>query len=230
MPPFPRAALALSALLLLPACNGHDDDTGPAPQRSAAVHFEHGDGAIGMDGDAVVIEAGGTPDRAVVGPDGRLTIGDTLIDTDSAGQAALKAYDAAAVAMKGHAIAIGRTGAAFGVDVLRDVVRGFFDAHRMEQVGKRARAGADGLRASLRDLCARMDTLRTAQQAAATAVPAFCPYAVLDAEQVRDCYEEIDEQANDAADDQADDDTDGPARDADPGADVRAAGAVLVAA
>lgn len=230
MTPYPRAALALSVLLILAACTRHDDDSGPAPRRAATMHLGHGDGAIGMDGDAVVIEAGGTPDRAVVSPDGRLTIGDRLIDTDSAGQAALKAYDAAAVAMKGHAIAIGRTGAAFGVDVLRDVARGFFDPHRMKQVGEHARAGADGLRAILRDLCTRMDTLHTAQQAAAAAVPAFRPYAVLDPEQVRDCYEEIDERSNDAADAAADDDADGTARDADPDADVRAAGEVLVAA
>ncbi|WP_439638676.1 hypothetical protein [Nevskia sp.] len=230
MTPFPRAALALSVLLIFTACTRHDDDSEPAPRRAATVHFGHGDGAIGMDGDAVVIEAGGTPDRAVVSPDGRLTIGGVLIDTDSTGQAALKAYDAAAVAMKGHAIAIGRTGAAFGVDVLQDVVRGFFDAQRMERLGERARAGAKGLRASLRDLCTRMGTLHTAQQAAAAAIPAFRPYAVLDPEQVRDCYEEIDEQADDAADDAAADDVDGPVRDADPAADVRAAGEVLVAA
>lgn len=221
---FPRAARVLSALLMLTACEGHDN-AGPALRRSAAVHFERGDGAIGLDGDAVVIEAGGTPDRAVVSPDGQLTIGGILIDTDGAGQATLKAYGAAAVAMKGHAIAIGKTGAAFGVDLLQDVVNGFFDAHRMERLGERARAGVDGLRASLRDLCTRMDTLRTAQQAAATAVPAFRLYAVLDAEQVRDCYEEADEQARDAAED-----ADDAAGDGDASVDVRAGGTMLVAA
>lgn len=193
------AAVALSALLLLPACDDRNPGEDEAPGRhSGVVHFDRGDGSIGMDGDKVVIAAGGTQDRAIIGPDGSLTIGGTAIDTSAAGQSALKAYDAAAVAMKTHAIAIGRTGAAFGVDVLKDVVRGFFDGQQMDAVGQRAGEGAQSLVASLRDLCARMDSVLAAQQAAAAAVPAFQPYAVLDAEQVSDCFEEVDEQVRDA--------------------------------
>lgn len=197
----PLAVMALSALLLLPACDDDDHDHGEGEahgRHSGVVHFDRGDGSIGMDGDRVVIEAGGTRDKAVIGPDGSLTIGGTVIDTGTAGQTALKAYDAAAVAMKTHAIAIGRTGAEFGVDVLKDVVRGFFDEKRMNEVGQRAGEGAQNLVASLRDLCTRMDAVLAAQQAAAAAVPAFRPYAVLEAEQVRDCFEDVDEEAEDA--------------------------------
>ena len=186
------AAVALSSLLLLPACD--DDDRHEEQARPAgSVRFDHGDGAIGMDGDKVVIEAGGQRDRAVIGADGSLTIGSTVIETGSDGQAALKAYDAAAVAMKTHAIALGRTGAEFGVDVLKDVVRGFFDDDGMDAVGERAHEGALDLVASLRDLCTRLDTVLSRQQAAAALVPAFKPYAVLEADQVRECFEEIDE-------------------------------------
>jgi len=185
------AAVALSALLLLPAC-GDDDHDEP---RATSTRFDHGDGAIGMKDDKVVIEAGGQKHKAIVAADGSLMIGDTLIDTSSDGQAALKAYDAAAVAMKTHAIAIGRTGAEFGVDVLKDVVRGFFGDEGMDKVGERAQAGALDLVANLRDLCTRLETVLSTQQAAAAAVPAFQPYAVLEAEQVRECFEEIDEEA-----------------------------------
>lgn len=194
--------LALSAALL-PACDSDDAAQVTVDMRDGDAGggvFDRGDGAIGMDGDKVVIEAGGTRAKAVIGPDGSLTIGNAVIDTDAAGQAALKAYDAAAVAMKTHAIAIGRTGAAFGVDVLKDVVSGFFDEKRMDRVGERAGEGAQTLVASLRDLCTRMETVLAAQQAAAAAVPAFQPYAVLEADQVRECREGVDEEANDAGD------------------------------
>lgn len=198
--------LALSAALLS-ACDADDAAQVKVDMRdgdgdgdAGGGVFDRGDGAIGMDGDKVVIEAGGTRAKAVIGPDGSLTIGNAVIDTGAAGQAALKAYDAAAVAMKTHAIAIGHTGAAFGVDVLKDVVSGFFDEKRMDQVGERAGEGAQSLIASLRELCTRMETVLAAQQAAAAAVPAFQPYAVLEADQVRECREGVDEEANDAGD------------------------------
>ena len=192
----PVAVMVLSALLLS-ACDDddHDHDREHDGTRAVSSRFDHGDGAIGMKDDKVVIEAGGQKHKAVIGADGSLMIGDALIETSSDGQAALKAYDAAAVAMKTHAIAVGRTGAEFGVDVLKDVVRGFFDDQHMDKVGERAQEGALDLVANLRDLCTRLETVLTAQQAAAAAVPAFQPYAVLEADQVRECFEEIDEEA-----------------------------------
>ena len=42
----------------------------------------------------------------------------------------------------------------------------------------------------------RLDTVLSRQQAAAALVPAFKPYAVLEADQVRECFEEIDEEAD----------------------------------
>ena len=188
------AALAIASLPLLSACDDDEHSAEPDPHAGSA-RFDHGDGAIGMDGDKVVIEAGGQRDKAFIGADGSLIIGSKVIETGSDGQAALKAYDAAAVAMKTHAIALGRTGAEFGVDVLKDVVRGFFDEDGMDAVGERAHEGALDLVASLRDLCTRLDTVLSRQQAAAALVPAFKPYAVLEADQVRECFEEIDEDA-----------------------------------
>ena len=192
MKTLPLLVVALTGLLLLPACDAGDRHDSPKD----VARFDHGDGAIGLDGDKVVIEAGGQKHKALVGADGSLMIGDALIETSSEGRAALKAYDAAAVALKVHAIAIGRTGAEFGVDVLKDVVRGFFDEQNMDQVGERAREGALDLVANLRDLCTRLDTVFRSQQAAAAAVPAFQPYAVLEADQVRECFEEVDEEVD----------------------------------
>lgn len=214
----PYAVMALSALLLLPAC----DDDGHDRPGTVSTRFDRGDGAIGLDGDRVVIEAGGQAGKAVVGPDGSLTVGDRRIETGSDGEAALRAYDAAAVAMKAHAIALGRTGAEFGVDVLKDVVRGFFDRARMDEVGDRAREGAMHLASTVRELCTRLEAVHTAQQAAAALVPAFQPFAVLDAAQVRDCFEELDEDRDGERDGEGAGEQDGAAG-ATPGAREAAA-------
>ncbi len=189
--------LAVSAVLLGPGLLAGCDDEGEHRHvHTRSERHDPGDGAIGLQGDTVVIEAGGENRLARVGTDGSLRIGEQLIDTSPEAQAALKIYGAAAVAMKTHAIELGRSGAEFGFDTLKDVMRGLFDGG-MDEVGDKAREGAHTLVASARELCARMETMHAAQQAAARAEPAFAPYAVLDADQVHECFEEIDEELKD---------------------------------
>lgn len=195
MTTFPQrasAAVLLAACLSLTGCGEDRTPSGPADAPATGRHAP-GDGAIDMDGDRVRIDAGGQPQRATVTPDGRLLIGDVPAETDAAGRSALVAYAAAAVALKAHAIGFGRTGAEFGVDVLREVVRGLFDGD-MDRVGDHAREGARDLVGNVRAICDRLAAVHAAQTAAAAAVPAFAPYAVLDAEQVSDCHAEIDEE------------------------------------
>lgn len=199
-----RGALAIVLIAAGAALAGCADETGRAPPAEPVSADRHapGDGAIDLDGDRVIIEAGGQTRRAIIDPDGTLTLGDDVVVVDQAGRSALVAYSGAAVALKTHAIALGRTGAEFGVDVLRDVVRGLFDGD-MASVGARARDGARDLVGNVRDLCQRLDAVHAAQTAAAAAVPAFAPYAVLDVEQVRDCHAEIDDEARPDDDDSA---------------------------
>lgn len=191
--------LLLASLLLTPvllvACDDHHHRK---PQARSERH-DRGDGAIDLSGDAVLIEAGGENALARVGPDGSLLIGELPVDVSPEGLAALKAYNAAAFAMKTHALALGRAGAGFGVDTVGSVLRGLFSGD-LDAVGARARHGAHALVAEARELCTRMAAMQVAQQSAAAAVPAFVPYAVLDAEQVRECREEIDEQLDEQGD------------------------------
>ncbi|WP_273454391.1 hypothetical protein [Nevskia ramosa] len=190
--------LAPAALLFVALLAGCDDDDHRRHQPTYGDHHDPGDGAIGLDGDTVVIEAGGQPELARVGLDGALSIGETGIETSPEARTALKAYSAAAVAMKTHAIAFGRAGVGFGFDTLRDVVDGLMEGRK--DVGSEAREGAEVLVVRARDLCGRMEAVQVAQQAAAEAVPAFAPYAVLDAAQVRDCFEGIDKEVRDLHD------------------------------
>jgi len=185
------APVALLAVVLVAGCEGDDHRR---HQPAYGDHHDRGDGAIGLDGDTVVIEAGGQPVLARVGLDGTLSIGETGIDTSPEGRTTLKAYSAAAVAMKTHAIAFGRAGVGFGFDTLRDVVNGLIEGR--EDVGSEARVGAEVLVVRARELCGRMEAVQMAQQAAAAAVPEFAPYAVLEAAQVRECFEGIDKEIN----------------------------------
>lgn len=192
--------LAPAVLLLVALLAGCDDDDHPRHHPGYGEHHDPGDGAIGFDGDDVVIEAGGQPELARVGLDGHLSIGSVEIETGPEAQQTLKTYGAAALAMKTHALALGRAGVSFGFDTVKDVVEGLIE-DRDEAIGDQAREGAALLVARARELCGSMDAVLTAQQAVAIAVPAFQPYAVMDAGQVRECFEEIDDEAKDLRDD-----------------------------
>jgi hypothetical protein len=199
--PLLAAALCLAGTGLA-ACHDDEDGRHRRGHDGGSIRYSIGDGAIDLDGDHVVIVAGGQSKPATVGPDGSLRIGGEPVEIRPEGRTALRDYDTAAVAFKTHAIAIGRTGAAFGVDVLEDVVRGLFEGD-IDAVGDRARDGARDLVANVRDLCQRLDAVHRAQQAAAAEVPAFLPYAVLDAGQVRACFEEADAREGERDDDKA---------------------------
>lgn len=153
--------------------------------------YKPGDGAINLLGEEVVIRAGGQSEEARVGIDGSLHIGEKPVDTSTEGRAALKQYDVAAVAIQQHAVALGKTGFRFGIDTLRNVLKGLFNG-TAEEAGKHAEEGAHELVASVKELCGRLDGMYQAQQAAAGAIPEFKPYAVLSAKQVHECYEEHD--------------------------------------
>lgn len=190
--------IAPAALLMAVLLAGCDDDR-PRHQAAYGEHHDPGDGAIGFDGDVVAIEAGGQPALARVGLDGHLSIGSVEVETGPEAQQALKTYGAAALAMKTHALALGRAGVSFGFDTVRDVVEGLIEG-RHDEIGDQAREGAALLVAQARELCGRMDAVLAAQAAVAAAVPAFRPYAVMDAAQVRECFEEIDDEAKDPGD------------------------------
>jgi len=178
----------------------HRESSGHRPHRGHHGFFAAGDGAIDMQGDVVVIRAGGQAGDAEVSPDGALRIDGKPVDLTVEGRRALKDYDAAAVAIRQHAIAIGRAGAEFGIDTLKDVVGGLIDG-TVDEAGDKAREGALDLVSNLRDLCGRMQAMVDAQNAAAAAVAAFKPYAVIEQEQVKACYDDIDDARREREDD-----------------------------
>jgi len=177
---------------------GHRESSGHRPHRGHHGFFAAGDGAIDMQGDVVVIRAGGQDGDAEVSPDGALRIDGDAVELTAEGRSALKAYDAAAVAIRQHAIAVGRAGAEFGIDTLKNVVGGLIDG-TVEQAGDKAREGALDLVTNARDLCGRLQAMETAQAAAAAAVAEFRPFAVIDQDQVTECYAELDEARRDQA-------------------------------
>ncbi len=153
-------------------------------QARSSSDYELGDGAIDLRDDEVVIRAGGQIRDAHVGADGELKIGSRVIETSVEGRAALKQYEAGAVAVKEHAIALGVAGAQFGLDTVKDVVKGLLDG-TADEAGKRADESAGEFEAQAYRICDRVAELRTAQDVAAVAVPEFRPYAVISEKQVR---------------------------------------------
>lgn len=183
-----RAVLLASVAVAASACGDSHDRT----QTILRVNpYRPGDGGIDLQHGEVVIRAGGTTQDARVGADGSLRIGAEPVEISAAGRAALRQYDAEAIAIKDHGVALGVAGAKFGWRTVTEIFRGLFHGDT-EEAGRRADEGAKALVASAHELCSRIDSMYQAQQSAAAAIPAFKPYAVISQRQVDDCLHDDD--------------------------------------
>jgi hypothetical protein len=169
-------------------------------------HYNPGDGAVSLEGDEIVIRAGGQDEDAHVGSDGGLMIGTQAVEVSAAGRSALQRYNAESFAIKDHAVALGLAGLHMGVGTATDALLGVLNGkadHVEEKVDRRVAE----LKGQARQLCERIETVYTAQETAATEIPMFKPYAILSKKQVQECWDGLDDHDSDDKD--TDKDTDG---------------------
>ncbi len=148
------------------------------------VHFSTGDG-IEVHGDDVVI----TPDdgpAAEISPGGELRIDGRRVALDDQQRRMLARYNRKVHTIEKHAIEVGVEGAGIGIEALGTVVAALFtgDASAAE---RRIQPHADRLKDKARQLCYEVRSLRTLQDVAAGAIPAFRPYALMD-DDAPDCH------------------------------------------
>lgn len=182
----------LPALLLalpLAACNGHDRD----PAVAAAPGHSIGRVAQAAADQAratratrdFTLSARGQP-RAQITPQGQLRIDGHDVVMTAAQRTQLLAYRRQLEAIAVAGLEIGASGADLGaqaaVEALKGVLSGTADSGTA-RIGARA----DQLRAQADALCARLPALLSTQQALAASLPAFAPYASLDASTLDDC-------------------------------------------
>jgi len=166
------AAVALPLLACSHPAEGH-----------GFVHFERG--GISLRNGAVLIKVKGH-DTARVSSTGGLRIGDADIAVSPQGQAALEHYNATAQIFTDQAMNLGLDSADFALHTLGQVFEGLVQG-TPDRAGREAEQGSRVIEARARGLCLRIQEWRLAQDAAAEAVPAFRPYAVIRGEDLDDC-------------------------------------------
>ncbi|WP_411831929.1 hypothetical protein [Pseudoxanthomonas mexicana] len=201
--------IALAALLPLAACGRNDP---PPPSGGESATAQPADTALGRKIQQAMIAAGEklatenvsvgcntgrgvgygckpgdrNQPRAEITPQGDLLIAGKPVPIDAAQRELLLAHRANIVAIARAGIAIGMQGADLGVKAASGALKSVFTGttddfeKQMEAEGKRIEAEA-------RKLCVLMPGLLASQNALAGALPAFKPYATMDASDIDDC-------------------------------------------
>lgn len=209
-----QVTLMLAATAALSACDDdherhershshakiHVDSDG---RKDSHRHYSPGDGAVSLEGDEIVIRAGGQDEDAHVGSDGGLMIGTQAVEINVAGRSALQRYNAESFAIKDHAVALGLAGLHMGVGTATDALLGVLNGkadHVEEKVDRRVAE----LKGQARQLCDRIETVYKSQETAAAEIPMFKPYAILSKKQVQECWDGLDEDDRDNDDSNSD--------------------------
>ena len=124
--------------------------------------------------------------KAEITPAGDFLVDGRTIEIDAAQRALLLAHRANIISIADAGITIGIQGARLGAEAARGAIASALSGQsaefekRMEAEGARIEAEAD-------KLCDNLPPLLASQQALAAALPAFQPYATIDAADVEDC-------------------------------------------
>ncbi|MEB2231145.1 DUF2884 family protein [Xanthomonas campestris pv. campestris] len=170
------SALLMGALLV--GCGGHSESTtsGSAQVNGSGVTF---------DNNSVTLNRSGLP-AARIGADGSLRIAGKPVALNAAQQQAMRGYYAQLQAVAKQGIEIGTKGAAFGAHAAGEALKGVLSGNP-DPIGEKIEAEADTFKQHALQICDRLVGLRTAQDAAASLIPAFAPYASLTQHDVEDC-------------------------------------------
>ena len=174
--------LACTALLcvLLAAC-GRDSGTTIAGDN----------GSINLRNGVAVIHVTGQPEARVSG-DGELSIDGKPVTLSSDQRDLLMQYYVGVYKIRSEGIATGKAGAALAGHAVGSVMSGL--AHGdTDKIGTDIKAQAGKVTAQAAAICDGLEQLRTAQDAVATQVAAFRPYATLDEDKIAKCRQGLDE-------------------------------------
>lgn len=143
------------------------------------------DGYIALRDGYAVVSAPGQPDASIAA-DGALRIGEAAIATTPEQRTQLARYYAEAAALRDDGIATGKAGLAVAGHALGSVISGLVSGDP-DRIDKEVDAKARTVEASARKVCADLAQLRSTQDAIAAQLPAFRPYARIDAGDAERC-------------------------------------------
>lgn len=170
--------LALSLAVLAAGC---------AP----GTHVSTDKGNVTSNGKVITLRASGQPD-AKISADGELTIDGKTVAVNDAQRALLQSYLKEMNAMTADGIAIGKQGAALAGTAVSEAIKGAIKGDG-DQVDAKIEAEAKKIEQQAMQLCKRLVTIKASQDALAEQLPAFKPYATIDASDVDDCGSKSDD-------------------------------------
>jgi hypothetical protein len=157
---------ALFAAALLAGCIVSSDDDGTM-------------GHIAFGNDAVTVHARARPD-AVVSADGSLRIDGDPVTLTAPQQALLKSYYADALRLRSDGFAVGKAGIAVAGKAVGSAIRGLVSSDP-DRIEAEVEADAAHVEAKVAELCGHLAELEATQDAIATSLPVFKPYAAIEA-------------------------------------------------
>ncbi|MBD7920557.1 DUF2884 family protein [Xanthomonas bonasiae] len=177
------AGVALIALLALAACQPstpQSDRTTSNTPSARSLSFDNGD---------ITLKVSGQPPATIT------RAGDLLIDgkpvaVSAEQHALLVSYRAQLGAVGMQGLEVGKQGAALGVKAAGDALAGVISGNT-DHVGENIEVQAEKLKQEALKICGQVATLRQAQDTLAQQLPAFRPYASLDASDISDCDKSV---------------------------------------
>jgi hypothetical protein len=220
---YTRAWVAVAMAAALAGCIKIEDKNAAkgGEGTSWVDRMDLGSGNVSFDGDAVVLERGGSTAR--IAADGALTIDGAAVTVNDAQRRDLVAYREAARQLRTNALATGQAGVQLAKNVVAEVISGVASGDT-SKIERNAEREAEKVKHAAARLCSDLDAMRAAQDRLAGTLPPFQPFATIDQAALDDCRRET--APNAALVDAA------PAAPAAPAADVPAAptGAAVPAA
>ncbi len=136
--------------------------------------------------------------KAEISPAGDLLVDGRTIEIDAAQRELLLAHRANILTIADAAITIGIQSALLGAEAAKGAIASALSGDTAD-FEKRMEAEGAKIEAEAEKLCDHLPPLLSSQQALASALPAFQPYATMDASDAQDCREDVVVHRDDAA-------------------------------
>lgn len=173
---------ALLASGLLAGCGNGSmmSDFGSTSIANGGIRVKHG---------VVTLHVSDAP-NATISADGELRIDGKAVATTPAQQALLQRYASSAMAVREHGIATGKAGAAVAGAAIQGIAASIASGDS-DQIDKHVDAKAKQVDTEANKICVDIANIKNAQDALATDLPAFNPYAgIIPANERTDCKDD----------------------------------------
>ncbi|WP_408953624.1 hypothetical protein [Lysobacter sp. Hz 25] len=123
---------------------------------------------------------------AEIGADGTLSLDGNAVALSPEQRAISQRYFAHAMNISKEGVAIGKDGAAFAGKTVSTILSGLASGNP-DSIGTKVEADAAVFEQRAQNMCDRLADLRTAQEELTASLPAFEPFAAIEASSVGDC-------------------------------------------